>query len=465
MSLRKKILIGIPSFFLVLVILFIIFVGPWPTYAASNFESKSYYKKAIAAMDENIRESNFSPSPARLSAGWAAKSIVPTIGTPLAGYGARNGKPSTGVHDEIYVKALALSDGSDTAVLIGSDMLLVPNNVADLVRVKVVQETPLNANDLLFNASHTHDAPGAWAPGFAGNMTGGAYDPKIVTFLADAFSEAIIAAYKAMEPASYAVGNVDAPEYIRNREREASVDPELNFMVFKQDDGDQCCLVSYNAHPTVLGSSNMEFSADYPGYLQRYVEKQEKTFSVYLGGAVGSMGPKPPEAEDMFARAQAMGEALGKLVLDNAQNLTFKQNAEIASVGVPITIPPIQFRVINTSWRLSPFIVPYLGVDRGAWMHGVRVDQSVFVGFPCDFSGEISLTLKAWAKEKNLDLWNLSFCADYVGYISPDKYYMEMYEEGGDLAYETGLMSWCGPDQEAFFTALAQHLIQVLTPS
>ena len=30
---------------------------------------------------------------------------------PLAGYGDRNGKPSTGVHDSIFVKAVALKTG------------------------------------------------------------------------------------------------------------------------------------------------------------------------------------------------------------------------------------------------------------------------------------------------------------------------------------------------------------------
>ena len=83
----------------------------------------------------------------------------------MAGFGDRKGTPSTGVHDEIFVKALAISDGVDTAVIVGADMLIIPENVAELVRVRVSQRTPLTANEILFNASHNHSGPGAFAPG------------------------------------------------------------------------------------------------------------------------------------------------------------------------------------------------------------------------------------------------------------------------------------------------------------
>ena len=44
--------------------------------------------------------------------------MTPPVGTPMAGYGARRGAASTGVHDDLYVKAVAFSDGVDTAVIV-----------------------------------------------------------------------------------------------------------------------------------------------------------------------------------------------------------------------------------------------------------------------------------------------------------------------------------------------------------
>jgi neutral ceramidase len=453
----KKVLLGL----LVLAVLFVIFVGPWPTYANSNFENSKYYKEALAAIDANVKKTEITATPGRLSAGWGARSIVPPIGTPLAGFGNRQGKPSTGMHDEIHVKALALSDGHDTIALVGSDMLIVPNNVADLARAAAAKETKLTPNDILFNASHSHCGPGAWGPGIAAKQFGGTYDPKIVDFLAEAFAGAIIDAYKALQPAKAAFGSTDAPQYIRNREREAGVDPELSYMLVEQDDGDRCVLASYSAHPTVLGGGIMEFSADYPGYLQRYIEKNAKSSVVYLGGAVGSMGPKAPDNPDPFMRAQLMGEALAKLVLEGTAQPQFETNLDIVAAGVPITVPPLQVR-LNPSLRVSPNLVNFLGIDRGAWIHGVRVGKTVFAGMPCDFSGELSADMKKWAQNEGVDLWCLSFCADYIGYISPDKYYQDMYEKDGGFAYEVGQMSWCGPNQGEYFTSLIKHLVQAL---
>ena len=92
-------------------------------------------------------------------------------------------------------------------------------------------------------------------------------------------------------------------------------------------------------------------------------------------------------------------------------------------------------------------------------MHAARVGDLLLVGLPGDFSGEISAAWKQWAAGKGIDLWTSSFCAAYIGYISPDKYY---YEPKATREYETGLMSWTGPHQEAFFTALMKHMVDAL---
>ena len=38
---------------------------------------------------------------------------------------------------------MALSDGKDTVVLIGSDMLIIPPNISQMVRERVGEKTPL----------------------------------------------------------------------------------------------------------------------------------------------------------------------------------------------------------------------------------------------------------------------------------------------------------------------------------
>ncbi len=459
MRLWKKILLGILIFVIIVAGLVVVFVGPWPTYA-SGFEGTKYFNDAIAAIDANVKQCEITDKPGQLKAGWGVANIVPPAGTPLAGYGARRGKPSTGVHDELYVKAVAFSDGKDTAVVAGADILLVPPNVAEAVRAEVARQTPLTANNLFFTASHTHDGPGGMGQGLVADISFGKYDPRIPELLAKAFTSAIVDAYNSLAPAKMAHGKVKAEQFIRNRTREAAVDPDLNFMVIEKADGKRCYVVRFSAHPTILSDDNMQFSAEYPGYLQRAIERATGGTAVYLGGAVGSMGPRAPEAPDPFSRCQAMGEGLAKLVLDNAQNLNFVSNADVVSIGIGFQLPPFQLRPRSAKWRVSPLLGKLAGLRETGWMTAVRVGGAVFVNTPSDFSGEVSVTWKEWASIKGYDLWVSGFSGEYAGYVSPDKYYHEVKDKNGGTEYETGTMSWTGPHQEAFFTALMKRMVE-----
>ena len=463
MKRRYKILLLLTALLVVVIGCFVILVGPWPTYKG-GFEDKSYYKKALAAIEQYRERSSHSSNIGQFEAGWSSRPITPPKGTPLAGFGDRKGKPSTGVHDEIFVKALAVSDGTDTAVIIGADMLIIPENVAELVRARVSKLTPLSANEILFNASHNHSGPGGFAPGFASKAFNGPYDPNIPGFLARAFTEAIVDAYRSLEPAKVTHGGLDAPEYIRNRtRRDGPVDSELSYMLVEQKDEDRCFVVSYSAHPTILGADNMQFTGEYPGFLVRRITERTGAEAIYLGGAVGSMSPRPPEGDNPFERCRAMGEALADKVLKAVSDAEqFKDKVDIASIGFPVQLPPFQLR-LSKNWRVSKFLFPILGIDTDGWMHAVRIGDIVLVGTPADYCGEISIDLKSWTQNRAADLWVLGFNGDYVGYISPDKFYYDKDEKGG-YGYERGVMSWIGPDQEAFTVSLITHMIDALFP-
>lgn len=463
MRVWKKILLVVFVVLVCLGALFVLLIGPWPTYGTTDFRGKGYYREAIAAVDRQGQTIDLREQPERLRAAWSYRRITPHPGTPLAGFGDRQGRPSEGVRDELYVKALALSDGADTAVVVGSDMLIVPENLADAVRARVSRETPLDPSRILFNATHTHSGPGAWAPGFMARGFAGPYDPRVLDRLVQSFSLAIADAVAGLEPASVAWGNFEAPDLIRNRARDGAVDARVGYLVVEQEDGDRCYVVRFSAHPTVLGGDNMLFSGDFPGHLQREIEDRTGAFALYLGGAVGSMGARAPEGPDAYSRAAALGRDLAERVLDAAGDIELRPAVEVAAVGAPLTVPPFQAR-LNLRWRLSPYAFRLAGVDDDAWIQGVRLGDLVLVGMPCDFSGELSCELREWASGQGIDLWMLSFNGDYVGYISPDRYYSET-DEDGRLGYETGFMSWCGPDAGDYFCELTRHTVGVLTGS
>ncbi len=461
MQLWKKILIGLGIFFVLLVGLFVVFIGPWPTYTA-GFEGTGYFKNDMARIDKAVTQCKITDKPGSLKVGWGTAMITPPIGTPLAGYSARNSKPSTGVHDELYVKAIAFSDGEDTAVVVGADMLLVPPNIAEPVREQVAKETPLTASNIFFTASHSHDSVGGFSPGLVAEFSFGKYNPAIPPMLIKAFTSAIVDAYKSMEPAKLAHGDIDAPQFIHNRTRDAGVDPVLNWLLVEKANGKRCFVMRYSAHPTILDDDNMQFSAEYPGYLQLAIEKATGATAIYLGGGVGSMSPSAPDAPTAFDKCEALGNALAQLVLQATQAPAFVSNADVVSIGVPLDLPPFQMRLLSTKWRLSPLARYIAGLRSTGWMTAVKVGDIVFVNAPGDFSGEIVATWRQLAAKKGFDLWGSGFSGEYAGYISPDRYYQEVTDKKGNPAYETGVLSWLGPHMEGFFTALMEHMVDVM---
>src|SRR5579859_1899721 len=81
---------------------------------------------------------------------------------PLAGYGNRHGKPAQGVHDDLYVKAVALRVGDRLAVMVGADALIIPPEVTDEVTRRLGQELKLSREQLYLSATHTHSGLGGW---------------------------------------------------------------------------------------------------------------------------------------------------------------------------------------------------------------------------------------------------------------------------------------------------------------
>jgi len=454
-------------------VLFIACIGPWPV-DNSGFEHAAYFERDLDALARQAALNQFTNAPAHLLAGWAVRSIRPKPGLPMAGYGARQnireylfGSQATGlsvgVHDDLHVKALALSDGRDTAVIVGSDLLLVPPNVAEAVRREVARQTPLKANSILFGASHTHNGPGGWGQGLAAFFTAGTYHPGVPDLLADAFTQAIVSAYRNLGPARLAHGNIDASAFIRNRRHDAPIDARLGYLVAEKENGQRCVLVRFSAHPTNVGPRFLQMTAEYPGYLQAAVEVAlPNTTALYLGGSLGSSGPRAPEGHSDIERAQAMGEALAEQFANAFKTAApaWQTHVDIAAVGIPLELPTFQMRV-SQNLRVSPLVPKGLGLPHEGWLQAVRVGDLILVGLPGDFSGEISAKWAAWGTANGIDLWPTSFCGAYLGYISPDHYFNEPGSIGKD---ETGFMSWLGPHQEAFFTALMQHAVAALRP-
>ncbi|HOV61410.1 MAG TPA: neutral/alkaline non-lysosomal ceramidase N-terminal domain-containing protein [Candidatus Hydrogenedentes bacterium] len=465
----KKVLWFALGLIVALALLVVLFVGPWPVYRDSHFRDTTYYREACRAIDLAAAHAEVSSEGGPLKVGWAVREITPAPGKPMGGYSERpNDKKSTGIHDPLFVKAVAVSDGRDTLVIVGADLLQTLPNLVALVEKGLTEKITSPPPPVFYTTSHTHCGPGGLAPGLAASISYGKYDPELVNMLASRYVETIVDALGSMESARVAHGSLDGSRFVINRSRHAEVDGHLDFAVFERKSGDRCVMARFSAHPTIYPEAMLDFSAEYPGALQRRVREKTGAECVYLGGAVGSMGPNPPVEGAPEEEVQAMGGALGDMVVAAlGDRLNWTDTVDVAGLVFTFGMPSLQARPVSPFWRLSPFMARVFGVLPEGRAQVARIGDLLLCGMPYDFSGEVSVRWRTMAREKGYDLWVTSHSGAYLGYLSPDRYYWQLGSGYSyDHNYEVGLMNWFGPDQEAYMTDLfARAVDRLVSPS
>lgn len=375
---------------------------------------------------------------------------------PLAGFGGRKGKPAQGVHDSLYVKAVALKAGDKTLVFIGSDLLIMPPEVSKQVVELLSKQTQLKRENIFFSASHTHSSVGSWSAGVVGELFGGTYNPDMSRWLASKISLAIQQAVNDLKPGRLGTGSFMAKDYVRNRlvGELGKVDADFMFLQAIQENGRKAVLGSFNAHATTMGDKNMEFSADYPGYWQRKLESEGFDMAAFFGGSVGSHTSNGKG--EGFDRPKYIGEALADSLMNYLPKIAMKDSLEMSSISLQLDLPEFHIRV-SDGLRLRPIVARKLFPDVGdVYVQAARINDLIWATAPSDFSGETAIVFKNAMYRKGLKTMVTSFNGGYTGYIIPCEYYhMD--------AYEPRLMNWFGPSYNPFVNHMLDVIIEKIS--
>ena len=286
-----------------------------------------YYKETTARLEASQQTNALMRG--ELEAGFGRAVLTPTLNSaqvdpargqfksfPLAGYGSRLGHAATGVHDDVYVKAVAFRVADRLGVMVGCDALIVPPAVTELVLRQLEANPGLRREQIYLSATHSHSSLGGWGKGRVEEEFAGTFQDGASTWFAACIVAAVRDALTNLQPASFGHGGFAQPALVKNRliGSLGKTDPEFSYLVVKQNNGQLAVLGSYAAHATVLPSSMLEFSADYPGAWQRAVEKATGGLAVFLAGEVGSHAPNPRTRG--LDGAERMGQTLAKELLD-----------------------------------------------------------------------------------------------------------------------------------------------------
>lgn len=258
-------------------------------------------------------------------AGVARVDITPEEPVWLGGYAART-KPAEGALHPLWAKALALKDSAgNKAVLVTTDILGYPKDVAERIRARIEQEYGLPRANLILSASHTHSAPVIGASLkciYAFDASG---EEKLIAYtqrFEDKVTALVGEALSRMAPSSLHSGNGTARFAVNrrnNKEGALTATSPLQgpndhavpvLKVMRTDGAVTAILFGYACHATVL--DGYQWSGDYPGFAQAALETQyPDATALFFAGCGADQNPLPRRS---VALARQYGATLASAV-------------------------------------------------------------------------------------------------------------------------------------------------------
>ena len=357
----------------------------------------------------------------KLKAGIAREIITPKVGGQLSGYAA--GKPSTVVHDDLTVTALAVEYEKTKAVIISAAILYFSNDLAAKVRALCGEAAGVPAANVILNCSHTHSGP----------VLDAAYCDQILIPKCIAVAKASV---QNLKPATVGIGKTASMVGINRRKLTADNrvllsnnpwamhDAEMTVISFKGDDGKTFAnIVHYAAHGTAAGI-NTEITRDWSGGMIDRLEAESGGITMFLQGLQGDIGPRLPNGEDKGNINYV--EELGAIAAVDAVR-AYKdirvyrdEDMSIATGDVKIPHAPIMplAEARSDLARLDAGQRGQTGVSKNNLtriieLHEkretgeshftyhqtlIKIGPIVFIPFPFEVSCEISLRLRAYSK-------------------------------------------------------------------
>ncbi|MBI3987941.1 MAG: hypothetical protein HY343_13535 [Lentisphaerae bacterium] len=232
-----------------------------------------------------------------MKAGYAQVCVTPWLGSLMEGLGQPD--PCSAIHDDLFMRALAISDGDREAVLIGCDLLFFERAVVDRFKGAIGRVLDLTPRQILINASHNHAGPllSHWS------YSDGP-DPEYLDRVEAAMIEAVVQARSRLTDVTLWAGMTRTNMPVSRRKptpdgtvewkpyRKGTICQALPVCMLKDDRNELVALLfSVSCHPSSWYEP--QISADYPGVAQRRLNAHFKTeCAMFLQGAGGDTKPR-----------------------------------------------------------------------------------------------------------------------------------------------------------------------------
>lgn len=263
---------------------------------------------------------------ASLRLGFARRSITPALGERpvyLAGFG--HGRAATGVHDDLYARAVAVSDGTRTVALVAVDLIGLSLEDTEKAR-ELLRAQAARPAELLLASTHNHQGPdtiGLWGPS---PMQSGV-DPRYLDRVRGEVASVAREAIDSLREARLMIAKTKTPGLIKDTRLPEVIDDELVVLQAVGTDGKTLgTVVDWSSHPEALGGRNTLLTADYPHFLVARMEERLGGVAVFFSGSIGGLmtplgvelldAAGAPIPKESFAHAQAVGARAADAALE-----------------------------------------------------------------------------------------------------------------------------------------------------
>jgi hypothetical protein len=253
-----------------------------------------------------------------LTVGYAERVITPSLERPVFLAGFYQNRQATAIHDDLFVRALAIGTPERRLVLCALDLIgFFRPHVQEIIQRVCSQYDGSHKPDIIISSLHPHDGPdtmGLWGP----DARTSGVDPLYLVDVKDKIEAAILSALAGMTMESPTMKSVclRVPGLAKNARNPEILDDELTALQFlDRHEQPLVSLFDFPCHPEVMWEHNTQISSDYLGPLRQGVEEGSGAPCIFFPGALGGM--MTPDVKDhSFAEADHMGRALAKAGLD-----------------------------------------------------------------------------------------------------------------------------------------------------
>jgi hypothetical protein len=354
----------------------------------------------------------------------------------LAGFGQNRRAES--VHDDLFVRALALADGETRLVVAALDLIGLGRSHCQEIERRIDGQAP--GTRLMLACTHTHHGPdtiGLWGPDMATSGVDAAY----MAGLKDKVVATALAALDRVGPAALRSASVQVTGVAKNARDPDILDEELTCLQFRHPESSTPLVtwLIYPCHPEVLWETNPHITADYVGALRREVQAATSAPCLGMVGAIGGM-MTPDVEEHSFGEAEEMGRTLARAALEALSGAQIGPVERLEHARHAYTLPmtnPLFGMAIEAG--LLPDLLDKDG-EITTEANLLRIGPAWLFGVPGELLPSLGLAFKAGMREAGAAVPAvIGLTNDEIGYILPQEafVYPEDPFEPGDHYEET----------------------------